>query len=395
LICAENLSLNYSIFFSIFVLLFILFKIGLNKHANRITFPLILIVIIGSFNGMLSRGNVSHDFLRDLMIMIQPYIYIMLGYHLYLFSCKYKFKLIDALFFAGLFQSGLKIFYVIKTIMGGAFDYESIRDSGNLSSSVIIMCMIIFFIADNNPLSGKISRHYYKLSGLFIGTFFIFLSRTALLIILPAIIFKLLKDVKKRKSFRLPIGVLIFLYTIHLFVPQDILNTFLEKLFNSLSEINSNQNTWTWETINSNWRGYESFLVNNSFINYSFKGKLFGNGFGSLLYLGGISIYLDGILYTSIPTIHNGYSYLLFKTGVIGIGLYSITFVSIIIKSLRSIGNIPNQIIVIISLSALSTMTVVSGFYNAPNSFALALVLGFLLASERNKGFELNKELLI
>ncbi|MTI30973.1 hypothetical protein [Xanthovirga aplysinae] len=77
----------------------------------------------------------------------------------------------------------------------------------------------------------------------------------------------------------------------------------------------------TQSEINQNWRGYEAGRAILGLKEKGFLSILFGNGFGALIDLG-LEMSLGGEMHQYIPILHNGYIYLMFKTGLLGLLFY-------------------------------------------------------------------------
>jgi len=104
--------------------------------------------------------------------------------------------------------------------------------------------------------------------------------------------------------------------------------SFLEKVIHSFREV-SIASYSDASDINQNWRGYESARGLSEFLAGSPFQKLFGYGFGKAVDL---ALYIDlgGNDIRYAPILHNGYIYLLVKTGVTGLILYCLSLVFIV-----------------------------------------------------------------
>ena len=98
---------------------------------------------------------------------------------------------------------------------------------------------------------------------------------------------------------------------------------------NSFNELNPNLDWENDSNINQSWRGYEVYLIIDNFNNSSILNKIFGNGFGSFIYIEKDVIVYETIndeaiskIIHEIPIFHNGYFGALFKCGIAGVLLY-------------------------------------------------------------------------
>lgn len=91
-------------------------------------------------------------------------------------------------------------------------------------------------------------------------------------------------------------------------------NTMVKLILNSKSEISSNHSFTNGRDINVNWRGYETYMAHKLFEEYNLSEKILGHGFGTKVDVKSAD-YL-GMRY--IPILHNGYPYILVKSGYLG-----------------------------------------------------------------------------
>lgn len=104
---------------------------------------------------------------------------------------------------------------------------------------------------------------------------------------------------------------------------------FLLKIINIFDEVTIGQ-IETPKDAYSYWRSFELISALEYFSSFSLMQIIFGTGFGSRLPLGG-EFELGGTLYTDLPVLHNGLSYIFLKSGFIGV-ILTINF-------LMSVGN--------------------------------------------------------
>ncbi|WP_264550543.1 O-antigen ligase family protein [Flavobacterium sp. N2820] len=149
-----------------------------------------------------------------------------------------------------------------------------------------------------------------------------------------------------------------------------------EEIFKSKIDRNNHKELW------DHWRGYEAkraiYLMEENPTSY-----FIGTGFGSLVNLkfqapvGGEG----GMKY--ISRLHNGYIFVLYKTGILGLLLYFVFLTSLYMKIYRFNTNNSNQILVnrlisSIGLFYIFTTLIISGIY-IPRD-AVVFVLGGLLS---------------
>lgn len=132
--------------------------------------------------------------------------------------------------------------------------------------------------------------------------------------------------------------------------------------------------------INSQYRGFEMYRGLVTYFNQNAFGLLFGGGFGKMVDLG-FSFFLAGEYRRYIPYLHNGYMFILVKTGLLGLIVYGIVIFKLIKQGFKSASSdISFQTLIILILPA-STISlclinyVIAAFFN-PVSAILIFLMG-------------------
>lgn len=165
--------------------------------------------------------------------------------------------------------------------------------------------------------------------------------------------------------------------------------SFIGKLARSADEL-SVQDYTNRKEINDNWRGYETSRGIDGWAEGGVFRQIFGKGFGAQVDLGlfqNLSTDSRGSV-RFIPIFHNGYVYLLVKTGVVGVLLYLGALLWMYRVGRRSAGGAPDDPATLqgralqgcVVVLAVSTW-VVSGAFNKFDMFAFLMLIGFLLAA--------------
>ena len=191
---------------------------------------------------------------------------------------------------------------------------------------------------------------------------------------------------KMKRQWILPVAFVIitmfFLLPVDIFQPTKTATSFVDKILGSFNEL-SIGNYNTEEEINMKYRGYESFMAVDQFLKGDSKDWMFG-GLGKLVDLKTFLRLGADTDYEFIPVLHNGWLYLLIKTGLIGILTYLIVFSRLIIINWRSYAN-PKERPAIKLFSALMigcifslflTNYIVTAFFNVEMSI-LMITIGF------------------
>jgi hypothetical protein len=147
--------------------------------------------------------------------------------------------------------------------------------------------------------------------------------------------------------------------------------------------------------LNLNWRGFESLMGLKAFLSGSDLQRIMGQGFGATVDLG-LVMQLGGRDFDRIPVLHNGYVYLLVKTGFSGFALYLLWLVLLGIRAVRSAvrSDLANALAGRVLLSAVvytaAATLVVTGAFNKLDGYPLTLVMGCMLYCSR-PGFPIER----
>ena len=207
-------------------------------------------------------------------------------------------------------------------------------------------------------------------------------SRTYLIITICFLLLFAVSYLKRIWFTGLALTAICFLY-IHPFstIKNDQAESFTGKIMGSFTEI-SLGNYDTEQDINTRYRGYESFMALKEYTSGNATDWVFG-GLGKLIDLKTFVKLGEDSELRYIPILHNGWLYLLVKTGLTGVLVYLAVFISLLV-SLSKIylkGNQPAvtlfaALLVGCILSMLVTNYIVSSFFNVEMSI-LMITLGY------------------
>lgn len=377
--------INREIFFFIitFYLLMSIFRIGILKKSIKINSYLICVFIIGFTIGLIKLATDSNnirDFIRDISMFLTPMIYIAYGIYAMYSKCININNIYLAIINASIIieiRHLLLILFNTQNILNGS----SIRGIGGNGSYITAIAIIIllFYKKDNilNYVGGKIKR--YTLIAFLLTLYICYLSRTHLIVLLIGVLINVFatRKIKFKQIISLVISTIIVISLAIAIIPQDTLYQFINKSVNSISEISSTIEDWDEKSINNNWRGYEVYRTKELFKDAKAQEVLFGFGFGKRVDLN-IRMYIGKELFTSIPILHNGYYYILLKTGIIGVIIYIIFFAKMALKNYKQIYNddFEAKLLCIIAIAVLFTTLVVTGIYNKGSMFVFCLIIG-------------------
>ncbi len=331
---------------------------------------------IGAFVGML-YGAASKDFIRDIYYIIMPLVYLLLA------TNWKKMKIISieiirqGFIIAATILSFLHIFLLIVVykmdIMasrGGIMGFES-----------VVTCIGFYFLleTDKKKCNNKMARLLLML--LSIG---LYVSRTLyiMFIIIGVVVYSGYIKSNIGKIIKAIAVIFIIIICLRFILPSSVLQYFMSKVLNSFTEISIKQK-WDFSTINTNWRGYERYLIIDEIKKGGLMKQLFGFGFGKRLNLR-MSIDLAGTVYNDIPTFHSGFFYILYKTGLLGVSALGSFFVIIFMKFRAIKIKYLRKINIGVLLFAFVQMFVSTGFFEAGAYAGITLLMGACI--ERRKG---------
>lgn len=166
-------------------------------------------------------------------------------------------------------------------------------------------------------------------------------------------------------------------------------HSFVGKLARSFEELQVDERM-TIREINENWRGFETARAIATWRNGEALQQVFGLGFGTQVDLG-LFQNLSGRQRDAvrfIPIFHNGYVYVLLKTGVAGVLLYLFALFTLYRTGRRTAADASQpdaaregRLLQACAVVLLTTTWVVSGAFSKFDMFPFLLMSGFLLAA--------------
>jgi len=154
-------------------------------------------------------------------------------------------------------------------------------------------------------------------------------------------------------------------------------------------DINVNNRAELWDK----WRSYEAKMAIEQVLEDKPYTIIFGKGIGALVDLKD-DFMLNGELERKIPTIHNGYAFVFFKSGILGLSLYFCVVLTLYLKA-YTLKRFDGFVIATKNLLSgfgiylMLTTFVVAGIYNI-NSL-LPLILGCILGIDHLNNLSINE----
>jgi hypothetical protein len=352
---------------------------------------LTLIVLLGSFVSVFHKP-ILYDFIKDFLYFIKPIVLILLGYFMAKRINKWQ-TVLKAVIYVSVFMGA---FHIVHTLLYTNFNnvnvayIRSINGLGNIIEVFSIGILITSFKYKEILLFSTKVRNIMLF--VLLISFVLYFSRT---LFVALFLFSLASlgftKINKKGLKYLTIGsVAIFLFYSYLFsinIPRDStgFDSFLykmkiapEEIFSPQLDLNNKATLW------DHWRAYEAYsaiqCLEDKPVNY-----MFGKGFGALIDLKFLSpLGEEGMRY--IPIIHNGYVFILYKTGVVGLFLYLLFLIYLYAQSYKKQVSITNGIIRNIlagfGLYLLFSSLIITGIYNVEELTPFILGVFFYLKTK-------------
>ena len=381
--------------FGIYLLLFLFFY---NKIATSLLHSvsyLSLIFLIGICSSFFQH-SIFYDFIKDFIYFLVPILSFISGY----FVAKKLNNIVSYLkiiIYITFLFSIIHVFLIFSQINFSASSVSDIRRIGGISNIIEVFVLVILLGSYKYDFLDVIKNKLFKkaiLLTVFLSVFLYF-SRTMFVsfFILILAIYGYLKITSKGIKY-LFIVILFFtlfysyLFSIHLDREKPGLESFLYKMkiapseiFTHIRTIDPNNHAYLWD----HWRAYEATMAIDQ-IN-TLPTFLIGKGFGALIDLK-FEVFLGDSKMRYIPSIHNGYVYVFFKTGILGLILLLIFLINLYIYSYKKSNSaeelVINYLISGIGVHFLFTLLIINGIYNIEEIFVF--MLGSLFYFRLNNG---------
>jgi len=341
---------------------------------------LMIPVLLGLIIGL---SNDSYLILKDFYYFTMPVFIILSGI---LLACHMDIgQFLKALVYAGVVTS-IMVTAISVSYMGfGAFldpyaAHYAMGIVGTPGPPVALACLLLTRKFNIRLFSSFWFNAFVAINALGI---YMFASRSYIII---AICFLLLLVADRiKKAWIIPVvAAVAMLYVI---MPADLFktnssSTFTDKIIGSFGEITiGNYNSE--QDINLRYRGYETFMALNSYAEGTQAQMLFG-GLGKLVDLKTFVRLGEDADFRYIPVLHNGWMYLLVKTGITGVLTYLFIFFGLVVANWRKYTDIAGRPIIRLLaalnigciISLLITNYIVTSFFNVEMA-VLMVTLGY------------------
>ncbi|MCF6297793.1 MAG: O-antigen ligase family protein [Flavobacteriaceae bacterium] len=361
---------------------------------------LLTLLIIGVFSSFFYQNHLFNK-VKDLLYFSKPIIDITLGYLLVKRINDKNFFLKTVIYISLIFA----LFHISSVLLNTNFSTDSVNDIRNtngLANPLELLALIIIIISYRFDFFRVIKKRKGFILFIISLSILFYFSRTMLVafILMVFAVFGYAKLTAKGLKYGMIaislVGLFYFyLFSIDLKRDEPGLESFFYKMKIAPSEIfftkkeidiKNHKNLWDY------WRAYEANMAYQqmklrpiSFIN--------GFGFGSLVDLKFVaSLNEKGMRY--IPILHNGYSFVLFKTGLLGLIFYLYFLFSLYFQSYKKKISkdemLIRNFISAIGLYFIFTSFIITGIYNLEVIYTFILG-GFLFLLSKTTTNPLNK----
>lgn len=359
----------------------------------KLIFPLLLLFLYPLIVSLFYGYNIS-NIIKDISYFLNPIVCISLGYVFYKTINDYQLFL-KTVIYSGLLSAVLHIIIVLGFTDFLSGNVSKIRHYTKDNMLEIVALVMLFFSRKSLSVPLFSSRKLKIFLLILFSSILFYFSRT---MVVALLIFSLSQKgytIITRRSLKV-IGVLIvsvFLFYTYLFSIKIDRNAkglegFLykvkiapEEIF--ITKVNKENHAKLWD----HWRGYEAGRA-LALLNENKTGYLWGMGYGSLVNLkfnAPLGDQKQGMKY--ISELHNGYVFVLYKTGFIGLFLYLFFLINLYKINFKN-RTFVTSFISGIGIFYLFSSIIITGLFNKRD--IIVLVLGALLYFKENIEFENN-----
>lgn len=308
------------------------------------------------------------DVVRDMYFFSIPYVYCLAGLMLRLngVDCR-ALVLRCARIYCGMF-----IFFAARYYFDeGYLNIQAIRDFVSPGSFLLPLAIVFLY---REQWSALLTTPLFWLAQ---AIFLLQSSRTYSIILLAFFMFfRKSRELNRTLSFLLILALLALLGWLTLFDIPDILS--METLHKAYLEL-SFKDVWTEADMGTSYRAFEAYSAYVAFSGYGVVNMLAGGGFGALVPLE-MPVMLAGAEYNAVPWMHNGFMFLLIKTGFAGVVSYGLFFCCLMRSSYFLNDFFHGQLLRMTILAILLANIVICGMFTLEFSFGYIL-LGYCFAS--------------
>jgi hypothetical protein len=297
--------------------------------ATRIFAALLLPAILGLIAGY---KNSNYLILKDLYYFAIPVLFILAGIVL---ACRVDIEaFLKTLVFAGVLTSvmvtGISISYMgFGALLDPYSAHYAMGIIGAPGPPMALACLLFAW-----KFNIRLFRARWFNLFVAINAFGVYMCASRTYVIIMGCFILLLVADKVKRMWVIP--TIFVLIMIAFLIPTDIFKatsseTFMSKMLGSFNELKMGDYN-TEQDINLKYRGYESFMALKGYAEGDTKDWIFG-GLGKLIDLKTFVRLGEDTDFQYIPVLHNGWLYILVKTGIVGVVTYILVFFGLIITN--------------------------------------------------------------
>lgn len=387
-------SFRFNTYLQIVVLasFFLYEKLSFSKSFFRQVLPLFYIFLIGFIGTLINKYDLI-NVLKDIFHIIKPILGCLIGYFFFKKIDDFK-KFIKIIVYCGFFSAIIHfiILFTISDIFSGSI--SSIRQFGRDNFlELFALTFLVFYKKINKEKLFESRRNHQIICFVLMASNIFYFSRTMIGVFVILLLSLYGYTVITKKGLRIMgivilavISLYVYLYSVKIERANSGFESFLYKVKMAPAEvfvtrIDRENHADLWD----HWRGYEAKRA-FALMDKNPNSYILGCGYGSLVNLKFFAPltenYKDkGMKY--ISELHNGYIYVLYKIGFIGVFIYFL----MLVRWYRVIYEEKNFITILISAIALiylfTTLTI-TGIYNTRD--IMIFILGALFYfKDKNK----------
>ena len=350
---------------------------------------LIIILIVGIVSSTFSN-YIIRDVIKDIVYFLRPIVLLLATYFCVkqIKSTEYVFNVVVgvSLFFA------LKHLFVVLININNIDSYIYLRGLGGKQNHIEFVGLVFLFFT---PYVNAFKKYRKLIIFTILLSYVLYLSRTMFILLFVFFIAqkgymflnkKLLKGIFTFSIIAVVLGLIIS--SVETNRNSSGIKAFIYKTQNSFSEVFEsidtkeivNDRRELWE----HWRAYEAKKAIEQMDKTGIKAWLIGMGLGAQVDLE-TYVYLDQEKFYELPSIHNGFVNVIFKTGILGFVFYTLFISLIFVNNQKFNLNIKNDLLIsklllATSIYMLYNSFVITGFFR-PGEFSIFLI-GMLYATK-------------
>jgi hypothetical protein len=327
---------NYELTFLVWsAIALITLRLNFSKNFINIISCYLAILLISFFTELFFYDHSIYNKIRDITYLLKPIIGLLIGYNL---AKKYAGNALKYVVKCGVFLSIIHLIIILYSILAHkTLSVSEIRHYGGYFNDFEpYVFVLIFFSTKFNIDISKNKRFLYL--GIVAASIFCYLSRTnfiQLLILILAVKGYLKLNVRSIKVITFTFLATLIGYALIYNSNPKRKGSFTEEFLYKIKIIpieafKTKINQEDWKDFNDNFRSFENIKTVNQIFYEGPQAVISGNGLGSTVDIGRVMQTNDGTKVRYYPALHNAFSTVLLKSGLLGIVIYllSIYFIS-------------------------------------------------------------------